>query len=171
MHLDPALPSNPLVLDHMPYTHSLVATLAWSGLAGAAVVRMLPGPRTASAALVVGLVVLSHWLLDVLVHRPDMTVFGAEPRLGLALWNQPLLAYVLEVALLAGAAAILAARQAPAGRRVLWRAVGVLVVLQTATMLGPIPPSPTALVVSVLATFLLVAWAGARLERTAGPLS
>ena len=165
-HLDPTLSSNPLVLDHMPYTHSLVATVGWALAAGAVVAVATRGdaPR---AAIATGLVVCSHWLLDVLVHRPDMTLAGGEPRLGLALWNLPLLAFVVEIACLAGAAAWAATRPHVGAdeRRAVARGVGALVVLQVFTLLGPVPPSPTAMVLSVLATFVLVTWAAARAER------
>ncbi len=98
-HLDPSLPSNPLVLEHMPYTHSLVATVAWA-LAAGAVVAVATRGDALRAAVATALVVCSHWVLDVLVHRPDMTLTGGEPRLGLALWNFPLLAFAVEIACL-----------------------------------------------------------------------
>ncbi|MEO6028675.1 MAG: hypothetical protein ABIR79_17565, partial [Candidatus Binatia bacterium] len=164
-HLDPALPSNPLVLDHMPYTHSLLGTLAWAALGGAIVV--LAGFGKTRAAVVTGLVVCSHWVLDVLVHRPDMTLVGSDAPFGLALWNRPVLAFVVEIAVLVGAAAfaVTQSRVGEAERRAVVRGVGVLVLLQIFTTLGPVPPSPTAMVLSVLATFLLVAWGAARMER------
>jgi hypothetical protein len=164
-HLDPTLPSNPLVLEHMPYTHSLVATLAWAALAAVAVAAA--GYGSGRAALAVAAVVTSHWLLDVLVHRPDMTITGSEPKLGLGLWNQPTLAFALEILFLAGAAAIYTttARPDEKTRRAVFRGVLVLIALQTATMYGPIPPSPTALVLSVLTTFIVVTWLTARAER------
>ncbi len=163
-HLDPTLPSNPLVLEHMPYTHSLVGTLAWAALGGALVV--LAGFGKTRAAVVTGLVVCSHWVLDVLVHRPDMTLVGSDTPFGLALWNRPVLAFVVEIAVLVGAAAFAVTRSGvgDAERRAIVRGVGVLVVLQTVTVLGPVPPSPTAMVSSVLATFLFIAWAAARIE-------
>jgi hypothetical protein len=164
-HLDPTLPSNPLVLEHMPYTHSLVASFAWAGLAALA---LWAAPRigTARAAVAVGLVVLSHWVLDLVVHRPDLTLWGSEPRLGLGLWNQPGLAFGLEVLLLAGAAGFYTVyrRVDEPLRRAVVRGVGVLVVVQTLTTLGPLPPSPTALVIFGLTTFLGVAYAAARTE-------
>lgn len=164
-HLDPTLPSNPLVLEHMPYTHSLVATLAWAALAAVAVAAA--GYGSGRAALAVAAVVTSHWLLDVLVHRPDMTITGSDPKLGLGLWNQPTLAFALEILFLAGAAAIYTttARVDDRTRRAVFRGVMILVALQTATMYGPIPPSPTALVLSVLTTFVVVTWLTARAER------
>jgi len=164
-HLDPTLPTNPLVLDHMPYTHSLLGTLAWAALGGAIVV--LAGFGKTRAAVVTGLVVCSHWVLDVLVHRPDMTLVGSDAPFGLALWNRPVLAFVVEIAVLVGAAGFAMTRSGvgAAERRAVVRGVGVLVVLQIFTTFGPIPPSPTAMVLSVLATFLLIAWGAARMER------
>jgi len=164
-HLDPTLPSNPLVLEHMPYTHSLVATLAWAALAAVAVAAA--GYGSGRAALAVAAVVTSHWLLDVLVHRPDMTITGSDPKLGLGLWNQPTLAFAVEILFLAGAAAIYTttARPDEKTRHAVFRGVLILIALQTATMYGPIPPSPTALVLSVLTTFIVVTWLTARAER------
>lgn len=164
-HLDPTLPSNPLVLDHMPYTHSLVATLAWAAVAAVAV--SAAGYGSTRAALAVAAVVTSHWLLDVLVHRPDMTIAGSEPKLGLGLWNQPTLAFAIEILFLAGAAAIYTtkARVDDQTRSAIFRGVLILIAIQTATMYGPIPPSPTAMVLSVLTTFIVVTWLTARAER------
>ena len=165
--LDPTLPSNPLVLEHMPYTHSLAAGLLWAIAAGAVVLALPRVGGTLRGAVAVGLVVLSHWVLDLLVHRPDLTLTGGEPKLGLGLWNQPTLAFALEVLLLAGAAGFytVKARVTEAERRAVVRGVALLIALQTATTLGPLPPSTTALVMTMLATFLLIAWATAQAER------
>jgi len=73
--LSPGLPSNSLVLDHLPYTHSLVGTLAFAFLAaGSYRLVTTTGRRPAG---VVGLAVVSHWILDLIVHRRDLTLFGA----------------------------------------------------------------------------------------------
>jgi hypothetical protein len=69
--------------------------------------------------------------------------------------------------LLAGAAAVALAHRGADGaeRRAVTGGVAILVVLQTCTVLGPIPPSPTAMVLAVLTTFVVVAAAAARTER------
>ena len=76
---------------------------------------------------------LSHWLLDLLVHRPDLTLWGSPPKLGLGLWNAPLLAYMLELALVAGSAAFYAAHRklSPRARTGLAALVVLLAALQT----------------------------------------
>ena len=93
--------SNPLDLYYMPYTHSLVAALLWS--AGALAVYRLAMPRVGNlAALVVAIAVFSHWVLDFVVHRPDLPLYDDTARVGLGLWNFPAPALGLEAALLFG---------------------------------------------------------------------
>src|SRR5258707_8917495 len=66
--------SNPLDLYYMPYTHSLVAAIGWSVLA-AAVYRVAAPSGTKRAAAVIGGAVFSHWVLDFVVHRPDLPLY------------------------------------------------------------------------------------------------
>ena len=68
--VDPTLPGSTLVLYDMPWTHSLPAALVWSVAAALLVKLLLRLPNLAS--VMVGLTVFSHWLLDFLVHRPDL---------------------------------------------------------------------------------------------------
>jgi hypothetical protein len=163
--IEPGLPTNPLVLEHMPWTHSLVAVGVWAGVAGLAARRRFAW-ATPRAAAVLGLAVASHWLLDVLVHRPDMTLWGAEPKLGLSLWNHTGLALGLELGLLVAAAWTCTRAGGPleAQRGRLAWLVAALVALQVAS-LGPIPPPPVpVLAASLLGVFVLVTLAGAWVE-------
>jgi hypothetical protein len=165
--LDPSLPSNPLVLYHMPLTHSLAGTFVWAGVAFALSRTVLRLSTT--NALLVAAVVVSHWILDLVVHRPDLTIAGGPFALGFALWNQPLVAYALEIVLIAssiGVAIAFATRTSAQRKPWIWLGLG-LVVLQTATSFGPLPPSLTAMVASTLPIYLLIAAAGARVESAA----
>src|SRR5262245_17226016 len=92
--------TNPLDLYYMPYTHSLVAAIIWS--AAAAGVYRSAKPATPKASLLVGLAVFSHWVLDFIVHVPDMPLYDNRAKVGLGLWNEPILAFGLEAALLFG---------------------------------------------------------------------
>ncbi len=85
---------NPLDLYHMPYTHSLSGTAAWA--LGFAIVIWLVS-RNAIAATWGAIVVLSHWLLDLLAHGPDLTLAGGEEKFGLGLWNSPWIEMPLEI--------------------------------------------------------------------------
>lgn len=104
---------------HADYTHSLVSALIIALLAGLGAWRLW-GKRSAG---VIGGVVFSHWLLDLLVHRSDMPILpgnlGSLPLLGFGLWKWPFISGALEVLLIAVGAVMyyrsvrLRARNAP----------------------------------------------------------
>lgn len=87
---------NPMDLYHMPYTHSLLGCLAWAIGLGAVIALV---SRNMVAATWGAVVVLSHWLLDFIVHRPDLTIAGGDTRYGLGLWNAPSIEMPLEIGL------------------------------------------------------------------------
>jgi hypothetical protein len=87
---------NPYDLVFMPYSHSLLATAGWALVFGVVVGVVL---RNIVAAAWGAIVVLSHWLLDLLVHRPDLTIAGGEDKYGLGLWNTPHIEMPLEIGL------------------------------------------------------------------------
>jgi len=91
---------NPLDLYDMPYTHSLLGSSIWA-LAFGLLIWLVTKNRT--GAVIGGAVVLSHWFLDLLVHRPDLTLFGVPPKFGLGLWNFPSNEMPLEIIITFGA--------------------------------------------------------------------
>jgi hypothetical protein len=136
---DPSLPGSTLVLYDMPWTHSLPAALAWSVGAALLVKLLLRLPTWASIA--VGLTVFSHWLLDLVVHRPDLELWPGGERVGFALWNYPVPEQAVEMGLFAICAAIWVASRKSLGRAA-WPAIALIafyVVLQLAAMLMPPP--------------------------------
>ena len=87
MRLTPGISvMNPMDLYHMPYTHSLLGSAVWA-LAFGLILWLFTRNRT--TALIGGAVVLSHWFLDLLVHVPDLTLWGSPPKYGFGLWNHP----------------------------------------------------------------------------------
>ena len=68
--------TNPLDLYYMPYTHSLVAALLWSAVAVVSY-RLLARRSGLGGSLLVGLAVFSHWVPDVIVHRPALAAYAA----------------------------------------------------------------------------------------------
>ena len=93
--------SNPLDLYYMPYTHSLVAAFAWAA-AGIILCRLLLGIHDWSASIWIGAAVFSHWVLDFLVHRRDLPLYDDAAKVGLGIWNYPIIALSLEALLLFG---------------------------------------------------------------------
>ncbi|MBX3510906.1 MAG: hypothetical protein KF700_06860 [Hyphomonadaceae bacterium] len=156
--VDPTLPGSTLVLYDMPWTHSLPAAFAWSIAAILLVKLALRLPWWAST--IVGLTVFSHWLLDFLVHRPDLELWHAGPRVGLALWNYPVPEQAVEIGLLAICGAAWAASRKQLGR-LAWPAItfiAALVALQIVAMVQPQPAGelPAQAGVMILAIYLLV---------------
>jgi membrane-bound metal-dependent hydrolase YbcI (DUF457 family) len=72
----------PLDFVSYPYSHSLVLLAIWGVAAGWLLARRHP-----RGVAIVAAVVVSHWLLDVVTHRPDMPVYPGGPTLGLELWR------------------------------------------------------------------------------------
>lgn len=112
--IDHGLPGSPLILSYMPFTHSLPAALLWSVAVGAGLMALLKLPRR--AGIFIGLAVFSHWLLDFLVHRPDLPLVWNGPMVGLGLWNYPVPEQALEMGLLAIGAAAWGWRRGKEGR-------------------------------------------------------
>jgi hypothetical protein len=157
--VDPSLPGSALVLEHMPWTHSLPMALVWSVGAAILVKLILRLPIWASA--VVGLTVFSHWGLDWLVHRPDLELWIGGPRVGLALWNYPVPEQALEIGLIALCGGAWIASRKTLGRYA-WPAIafmGFLIVLQVVAMLSPQPTGPLQAQsgITILAIYLVVA--------------
>ena len=165
--------TNPLDLYHMPYTHSLPAALAWSlgvALVGWAWARRAAPDAAKRVAGVLAAVVFSHWLLDLIVHVPDLPLWDDRAKVGLGLWNHVVASTVLELALLIGAALWLRSdRRAwlASGGRTLGVFVVVLAVFHAVNLFGPPPPSVVAVGIAGLAVYLVVGAIGAWLERRA----
>jgi hypothetical protein len=157
--------TNWLDLYFMPYTHSLPAAVLWSaGAAGLAVLFMQPSPRRSLVALVIGLTVGSHWLLDFVVHLPDLPLLFDSMKVGLGLWDYRYAALALELVVLwAGALACARTAGAPAGRYLLLTAF--MSMLQVLSLVLTQPGSSSAAAAQVLSTYVLVTFCAWLLER------
>ena len=143
-----------------PYSHSLAAGLFWALLAAAAYGAVR---RRWTGAVVVGLVVLSHWVLDVISHQVDMPLYpGSSPKIGLGLWNSLLGTIVMEGLMFAAGVGLYAATTRARdriGTYGFWGFVLVLVGLYTANIAGPPPPDAAAVAWVGLAFGLFLFWA------------
>jgi len=150
----------PLDFVHYPYSHSLVALIGWA--VGLAVIYMLVRRAKPAAAATIALLVLSHWVLDVLTHRPDMpvTISGSE-LLGFGLWNSIPATIAVEGGLFAlGVAMYFRSTSATdrIGQVGSLALVGFLAIVYVLNLVGPPPPSGAAVAWAALAMWLLVAW-------------
>jgi membrane-bound metal-dependent hydrolase YbcI (DUF457 family) len=155
--------SNWLDLYDMPYTHSLLGTCVWA--AGFAALVWLFTRRPAAAGLA-AMAVVSHWLVDLLVHRPDLTLAGTPPLLGLGLWNMPLIEKPLELGLAFGGLAFYAMHARPRGLPLAVLAV-VLGLCQAIDWFGPRSTEVTASQpITALAAYTVIAALAVWVEST-----
>jgi membrane-bound metal-dependent hydrolase YbcI (DUF457 family) len=148
----------PLDFTSYPISHSLVTLIGWGVLFGL-LARAITRDR--AAAWWVGALVVSHWVLDALVHRADMPLWPGGPRVGLALWNAPAVEVPLEVLMLvAGLALYVRATRARGigGHLSLWSLVVVFSLMYAGGLLGPPPPDPHVLALVGLSGWLFVPW-------------
>ncbi len=84
-------------LTHMPYSHSILGAAMLAGTAWLVLDRIANKPRVAVA---VAIGILSHLVLDLLTHVPDIAIawFGTDVELGTGLYALPIAAFVVEAA-------------------------------------------------------------------------
>lgn len=149
----------PLDFESYPVSHSLLAVAGLGALVGGLAWWRL---RDARAAWVTGAVVVSHWVLDWLTHRPDLPLWPGGPRVGLGLWDSMAGTLGVEGLLLAAGVWLYASGSRPRRPVGRWAFVGLtafLTVTWMANFFGPPPPSSGAIAVTALALWLLLPWA------------
>lgn len=152
-----------------PISHSLAGGIAW-GLVAAAAYYSWPTRDThrhREASLVVGLAVMSHWLLDLVVHIPDLPLAGNDSlKVGLGLWRHVGLSVALELLVLMGGVALYVmgrSRRHPVRPGRLAVVLVLLAGVYAASLLGPPPESVAVIgmgdIVFMLLMGLLAGWA------------
>ncbi len=165
---------NAMDLYHMPWTHSLAGAIGWGALFALAV-RLFRGTWT--AGIIGGAVVVSHWFVDLLVHRPDLTLAGSPPKMGIGLWNHPWIEIPLELVFAFGGLWFFVSRTRPtgaAGRWSPWTLALGMAVLQAVNWTTPQPiaaaPAPAStgwLGLFAYAVLAALAWWVAQTRRLA----
>lgn len=159
----------PLDFISYPWSHSLALDVVWgvlfAGVHRARTRRRAEALRNtsgyAAATSLLAALVVSHWLLDFVSHRPDMPIVPGGPRYGLGLWNSVPLTLAVEGALFVAGVWIYARATVPdrEGRWALASLVGVMVLAYVSSALSA-PPSVTAIwSASIAGGLLLIAWA------------
>src|SRR6266478_4173031 len=139
--------TNPLDLYYMPYTHSLDGA-------------------------VVSAAVFSHWILDLIVHRPDLPLHDNSLKIGLGLWNFPATALAIELALLFGGMYLYlrTTEAVGSGGRYGMVAFGlVMACVQVVVFFGPPPDSDRAAAITALTLYAVFAAAAYWLEKKRVP--
>jgi len=147
----------PLDFEHYPISHSLVMSVVWGAVFGTVYFLVR---RDRRAAAVLGALVVSHWALDAVVHRPDLPLtLGGDARIGLGLWNSITGTLAVELAMFAaGLWSYVRATRADDGIGGVGLAVFVLflLVIYAGAAFGPPPPSANAIAWSDMGQWLVV---------------
>jgi hypothetical protein len=140
----------PLIFTYYPFSHSLAMVLLW-GLGFGFIYFLFKKQR--STAILLGLVVISHWLLDLVVHIPDLPLFpGNAPMAGLGLWKSQSVTLLTEMAFFSAAVFFyISSTRAKnnSGKFGTWGLIIFLITIHLANVYGPAPKDMES-----------VAWAG-----------
>ena len=151
--------ANSLDFAWYPWSHSLLAIGGWALLlsVGYQLVR-----RDARSGVVIGALVLSHWLLDLPMHRPDLPLWpGSSPRVGLGAWNSIPLTILLDGGTFAAGLALYVTGTRPRdaiGRWALWAMVVVLVAIFASGFAPPPISDERTIGLTGLVLWLFVPW-------------
>lgn len=149
----------PLIFEHYPVSHSLIAVLGWAGLVGG--IHFLL-ERNRVAALVLGTLVLSHWALDAIVHQPDLPLFpGSAVVVGLNAWSSLPITLAIEGSMFAFGVWLYSratTRNDAIGRWGFVTLVIFLICIYAGNLFGAPPPSPEAIAWAGQLQWLLVLW-------------
>jgi membrane-bound metal-dependent hydrolase YbcI (DUF457 family) len=149
----------PLDFVSYPYSHSLVLLVVWA-VAMAILCRPFAPARGAFA--VISALVVSHWVLDVVTHRPDMPLYPGSQTLGLGLWNSIPATVAIEVPMFVAGLWIYCRATRPRdaiGRWAFGALVVTLLLIYVGNIFGPPPPSVQALyIVAMIGGVLFTLW-------------
>jgi hypothetical protein len=159
--IDPgATQVTPLAFDRYPYSHSLLMVCGWGLLLGA---LYLSRSRHLTAAVLIGLAVVSHWVLDWVTHVPDLPLVPwSQTRVGLGLWNSLPATVAVEFTMYAAGLWCYVRATRPRDRQgqLGFAAFAVfLLVVYVATLFGPPPPDVRSVAFVALLLWLLPLWA------------
>lgn len=149
----------PLLFEHYPVSHSLLAVLGWAVLVGCAYLLLR---RERIGALVLGALVISHWGLDAIVHQPDLPLFpGSAAVIGMNAWSSLPVTLIIEVPLFALGVWLYVRTTRfcdSVGRWGLVALVTFLLAVYASNLFGPPPPNFEAIAWAGQLQWLLVLW-------------
>lgn len=150
----------PLDFVHYPISHSLVAVTGWGILFGLIYFLVTKNRR---GAILLGALVVSHWILDLIVHIPDLPLFpGAASKFGLGLWNSKTASILVEGSIFVGGVMIYLRAKKSNGEKVdawFWSLIAFLVLIHVSNLFGPPPPNVEAIAWAGHLQWLFIPWA------------
>jgi LexA-binding, inner membrane-associated putative hydrolase len=169
--IEPGLtPVNPLDFTYYPFSHSLLFALLWSLLFGIIYFLFKKDIKT---SILLGVLVLSHWILDLIVHIPDLPLSPwSNIKVGFGLWNSAALTIIVEgLIFIVGAYYYFKVTKAKnkKGQISLWSLLIFLVMIYIVNLFGSAPPSVNAIAIAGLFQWLIIIW-GYWIDRNREPV-
>lgn len=147
----------PLDFTSYPWSHSLFMSVVWGILLGLVYLAIT---KNRKGAILLGILVVSHWILDFLTHRPDLALSPfSDLKVGLGLWNMPVVEIILETGMFLGGIYLYFKSVNPKRKIAFWSLSIVLLAIHFLNMFGPPPPSINAVAWSANLVWLFVLWA------------
>lgn len=151
--------TTPLKFTYYPFTHSLLFAIIWGLLFGSVYYLF---KKNIKVSILLGVLVLSHWILDFIVHIPDLPIFPwSNIKVGLGLWNDVGTTMILESLIFFGGAYLyfkLTKAKNMIGKLSFWALIVFLFVVYVMNEFGSPPPSVQAIGIVGLSQWLIVAW-------------
>lgn len=148
-----------LAFDSYPISHGLLAVVGWATLFASLYFGFA---RYVTGAIVIWIGVVSHWLLDYVVHRPDLPLYAHSRVFGLGLWNHRVATIVIELVMFVIAVWIYQ-RETKARDKIgvfaFWAFLIFLLAVYALAAFGPPPPSVKKIAIATLLTWLMIPWA------------
>lgn len=149
----------PLNFIYYPFSHGFLSVIIWSVLFGLIYYAI---KKRMKSSLLLGGLVLSHWILDLITHRPDLPLFPwHDVKVGFGLWNSVVLTVLVEgLIFIIGSYLYIKATKAEnkKGQIGLWSLLTFLIVVYVMNTFGAPPPSTEPIAIVGLSMWLLVAW-------------
>ncbi len=156
--------ANPYDLYYMPYTHGLPGSIVLSLILGA-LVAFFASEKRGATFLLVAAAAFSHWILDLVVHTPDLPLYDNTAKVGLGLWRHIVFSFPLEIGLLLVGAWLYARTVTFRHPFVFWGFVLFLAVMQIYANFGPPPSSTESMAVMAFGFYVVLAFLAALVER------
>ena len=146
-----------LSFEFYPYSHSLLAAVFWSLLLGGCYFIFT---KKKTGSLLIGGLVMSHWILDLITHRPDLPLSPfSETKVGFGLWNYPVIEIILELSIFI-LGAFLYFKSSNFKRKIsFWLLIAFLLLVHVMNIVGPPPPDTMTVAWSANLMWLIVLWA------------
>lgn len=158
VEIDPGVSAvTPLDFNYYPFSHSLIGVIVWGILFGLVYFLIKKNYKT---AVILGLLVVSHWFLDLLVHIPDLPIFPGEGiKVGLGLWNSLTATLIVEGSIFALGVYLYYKTTKAKNKTGTYSLIGLIVFLlliYISNLIGPPPESVEAIGIVGNAQWLIV---------------